>query len=471
MRSIEASCKLERAAIKHKNSEITTKNEAKKPKISFAEKILTKGAKKDPVKLKCAKKRQICSDSESSNSIEGSPPSTANRNSISESDFQQSPIYSRYNHSDSDFQPSPNEIINKIPFTETAVHSEFNAKPNDNSYLNEEENWKGKNRKEKTTKKQENLDSQRKNTKKRGRYLTPCIDIQLIHNRPLRRKKTALLRNGICLGPVWIGRRLVQLKNTCPFDTFVEILSTAYIDNDYYLQKLDILKDSFLTISLIKSYAINGPTTALYTERGNILATVFNETHNTIDCASNTSRLIESLLQDIPSSKNETQCLNCGIQIKLTTTIEVDAEKVIKFGFNSGFDRFITDFFLEKKVTCNHCKFQCSSQNVPGIHLIFDIEYALYRSFHQEFHQNAPETIYIRDIKNKITISNKNYILNGIIVYMPPALAGRIGHFVAYCRRVTGSWEIHNDMCKELTKVHNDNTKVKACNIIYTQIS
>lgn len=54
--------------------------------------------------------------------------------------------------------------------------------------------------------------------KPKGKYLRQCPEIELVHNRPHRRKKISILRNGVCQGPVSIDRRLEQVKNTCPFD-------------------------------------------------------------------------------------------------------------------------------------------------------------------------------------------------------------------------------------------------------------
>lgn len=169
----------------------------------------------------------------------------------------------------------------------------------------------------------------------------------------------------MCLAPVWLEKKLVQLKNTCPFDTIVEILSTAYIDNKQYLNHLNSLNEKNLTISFIKSYSINGPSTALYKERGNILATVFEQTNNTLNCASNNTFLIEKLFKYVPSSRTEIECSNCGNQNKFNTTIEINADQILDYGLKLGFANFIDDYFSQKILKCKTCQIQCINQNFP----------------------------------------------------------------------------------------------------------
>jgi len=95
--------------------------------------------------------------------------------------------------------------------------------------LNEEENWRGMNSEKRKKKKKKTLPHGI--IKKRGKYLTACPDVTLIHNRPLRKKKDVCIRNGSLLPPIKIGATKKQVLSTCPFDATIELLATAYADS------------------------------------------------------------------------------------------------------------------------------------------------------------------------------------------------------------------------------------------------
>lgn len=105
------------------------------------------------------------------------------------------------------------------------------------------------------------------NNKIRGKYLAAFPNIRLMHAKRLRKKNNSTLQNGGQLPAIWIEKRMVQLKNTCPFDSIVEICSIAYIDNFNYRTEVDAFGDTNSTLNLIKTYASQGPSNHTYSER------------------------------------------------------------------------------------------------------------------------------------------------------------------------------------------------------------
>lgn len=52
------------------------------------------------------------------------------------------------------------------------------------------------------------------------------------------------------------------------------------------------------------------------------------------------------------------------------------------------------------------------------------------------------------------------FIFSGIVSY-------GTGHYVAMIKRINGSWEIHNDLQKKITKLNRGDTKVNPHLVIY----
>lgn len=134
------------------------------------------------------------------------------------------------------------------------------------------------------------------------------------------------IRNGALLPPVSTGDRLVQFKNTYPFDSALEILSTAYIDNATYKENIDSLDDNCVMIALIKRYVSDGPTAHFYIDSGQFLATRYEIDENNIsNCAANIGTFIERNLSDFPSASMFISCTNCDLIMRRPTIIDVDA--------------------------------------------------------------------------------------------------------------------------------------------------
>nr|P16320.2 RecName: Full=120.7 kDa protein in NOF-FB transposable element [Drosophila melanogaster] len=351
-------------------------------------------------------------------------------------------------------------------------------------YLLQEENWKVKN---KTIKPTEGNDAEDNDTddenkemdlseqpkeKPRGKYLKKCPNVELLYNRPHRRKQDEILHNGGSMGPVWIGKQLLQFKNTCPFDSLVEILSTAYIDNFYYKSLLDDFYTDNLTIELVKKYAVEGVSSSLYCDRGLVLKSFFDEKHQIIKCDANIGSFIEKALNGVPSaSSHRTHIKNnhdCRNQKYIHHRLEViDVEKVGHLDVQEVVIPFIDEFFARTDGECKICGGQQILERQPGPHVILDIEFAM-DAFHQIHHNGLPGTTTLLQVPEEILIQEKKYILSGAIEYVP-AMGGEIGHYIAYCRRVIGSWEVHNDMCRQWKKFSALNTKMTLHILIYTR--
>lgn len=431
IRSIEATCKFERAATKRKNARPLQNKKAKKLKATSNEDVNDSSEEE-----KCS---EIDSDLVKNNNNKEHKELIKNDHLFQEEDWK------------------GRNMAMKVVMEERNMSSPIQSNIKSKIFANEQ------------NKENEYL---AKNKKQRGKYLTACTDIELIHNRPLRRKKNVILRNGICLGPVFIGKRLIQLKNTCPFDSIIEILATAYVDNACYKEKVDLLKESSLTTNLMRNYATNGATADIYKERAVILASIFNEEKNILNCAANNTWLIEKLLADMPSASQVTNCINCKPKSSTRTSVEIGHMNMQNGGTNRWLLDSIEKYFSQIQGICKGCKHDNTIQKNSGIHLILDIEFALDPRIHRILNSNSLQKLVLSEIPTTITVDKKTYILNEVIEFLPPRTPDGIGHYTAYCRRIVNSWEIHDDMCKELRKLTQyEKREINATTIVYTQIA
>jgi len=142
------------------------------------------------------------------------------------------------------------------------------------TYLNEIENWKGKNN----------------NPKRRGKYLINCPDVESVHLKPKFTTSLPLLKNGSTLGPVMLNKKPIMFINTCPFDAIAQVLLVGYCDwahFHFYLEQTQ--NDLFRFIKLLST---SGPSRKIYEERGLILNKCIAPVCGTINCSYNITDLV-----------------------------------------------------------------------------------------------------------------------------------------------------------------------------------
>lgn len=57
--------------------------------------------------------------------------------------------------------------------------------------------------------------------------------------------------------------------------------------------------------------------------------------------------------------------------------------------------------------------------------------------------------------------------ISAMIVYVGEENVNITGHYIAYCKRVKGCWEIHNDLAKEITRVNQIPQCINIQKILY----
>lgn len=291
----------------------------------------------------------------------------------------------------------------------------------------------------------------------RGKYLKPCPNIKLIHNRPLRRRQDAVIQNGSILPPVLVDGERLQLMYTCPFDSAVEVLATAYMDSKVYHTALDEINPKPDFFRIVIEYAVNGVSNFLYTERASFLLTIKEKTENLLRCDGNIGGMLEKFLLEVPSVLEETRCsASCGqIVTRKSPVLHVSSTLFHKKGIRAALEESVNASLRRKTSKCSKCKLhsRCTTKK-PGIHVFIDVEHVYNKKLAAALgYPQVPDVILLQDIPGSLTIDDIHYTLIGVIRYMKPAAESTIGHYIAYCRRITGRWEEHNSLKSKVTMI------------------
>lgn len=304
------------------------------------------------------------------------------------------------------------------------------------AFLNETEDWRG------LTKKTEPIQGR---PKKRGKYLTACPDIEIIHQRPKFSLALPLLVNGNSLGPVKIGKDVIAVRNTCAFDSTVQSMLAAFHDFEKYHDH--ITKSKIALHDFVEALSKSGVCSKIYNKRCEILKHTSEIKNGVLDCESNIATLIEShILPNTPSLEIEVCCRDC--QRTKTSSIPVldlnpgpifkDAMKGLQEAVSQS-----AEYYASK--TRSECCF-CKGTNVAktfagGSHIFLNLEAAeieLIAARHGL--ANCRKQFTLSEIPDNLNYCNRQYRIVSVVIFVS-------GHYYACIKRASGTWEEHNDLC------------------------
>lgn len=308
-----------------------------------------------------------------------------------------------------------------------------------NAHLNEKEIWKGKSR----------------DKKKRGKFLRPCPDIQHRHGRPKSITSVVpLLKNGLLLGPVKMTNKNVIVRNTCPFDSISQSMVVAYRDWASYQIYITSTRNRFF--AFVELFDKSGCTVKVYKERAEIMNQMTKIVGGVLDCMMNVSNLVKHLFKDEPSYTIDYHCESCNKDDQVQAiVVEVD----VKPFYNDGV-RCLQKVLLDQVQQNKNCAV-CRSGDVTstlrmGNHIIIDVECLQWTQLARNLgHPDWPGTLTIGQMPEKIEIANSTYTIQSVVEYVGELQSAEpcekrskalMGHYVAHVRRITGRWEVHNDI-------------------------
>ncbi|CAH2084305.1 unnamed protein product [Euphydryas editha] len=304
----------------------------------------------------------------------------------------------------------------------------------------------------------ENMMKEKSMNKKVGHYFKCCPEAALLNNlvnekkpKVIKKRQDFLLRNGNKTGPVkFKGTRWTAL-NTCAFDTLAQILFTAAIDNNSYNE---FITNSDLPIFKFVKYFIKfGATQGVYENRMSILNPIYAkkniEKDNTkieiapkINCTDNITKLWNILFKDKPSAIESTVCSNslCRVYTRALPSITANHKIITRQGF-TALERALEFYHQIYNVHCRFCyKPIATCFTVPQQSLFIELDI--------RDNQSKVKMCRLSELPIHLNLKLKNddgseahlrYRLSGVVAYVT-------GHYLAYCRRVGGNWEMYNDL-------------------------
>ena len=187
-----------------------------------------------------------------------------------------------------------------------------------------------------------------------------------------KKQKICLLQNGnLCQKPMKIDGETFFVRNTCGFDSIVQILMTAAIDHQQYAS---ILRESEnRTLKLALMILKNGANSKAFYERAAILKNwclveanveandrVLSYNINAWNSIRNT---VENLFESAPSVRKRETCSHCTGKEYSCTLIAPNHQIIGREGFGS----------LEKALDFRECirKIKCQKKNCVGLYTLY----------------------------------------------------------------------------------------------------
>lgn len=114
----------------------------------------------------------------------------------------------------------------------------------------------------------------------------------------------------------------------------------------------------------------------------------------------------------------------------------------------SSVNEKMSDAFYKNCIRCG-CN-DVVSKVSGGNHLFIDIECLQWLKLATNMgYENWSGVFTISQIPSRLVIDELNYRLVSVIEYIGISDPKYVGHYVAYIRRITGRWEVHNDLCAD----------------------
>lgn len=321
--------------------------------------------------------------------------------------------------------------------------------------LNDLENWRG----------------QGKPKRNPAKYLNKHPEIVLeVKMKSLKDPKEILLRNGSITGfPLITEKTKVQIRNTCSFDSVIQLLAVLAIENEKFRVWLESAKDKSKALDVAWKLAHQGATVDTYSTRVEALVNHANLTKASeqssdrekkkkassikqvlqYDIWGNCIILFEKLDMKIFSLQRTWTCKKRHATKENCTFVSVLEDVLLSQGFGELEASVNIHKALEKKGCskkgCKHAM-TVKSVNLNDV-IIIDV------SVSEQMKNEIPESLHLE---------SQDFNLFGVVAYQP-------GHYVSYAKRIGGYWEYFNDVHKRHSRV-KDNLKLVPVILIYVSI-
>ncbi|XP_049310745.1 uncharacterized protein LOC109580079 [Bactrocera dorsalis] len=300
-----------------------------------------------------------------------------------------------------------------------------------------------------------------------GVYSQPQPDIGRRNNLAGHSHKSWLLRNGnFVKKPTLINTNHHFAINTCGFDSIIQILSTAAMDDENYNQEM--INSENPTLKFVSDFVKNGPSQRIENDRVKLLTELFPSKEcigvikalksYIVDLKDYLSSIVKKCFQSKPSALRHYTCLNCG---EYTVPVPLLYINHKNFREPNGFEALkdLQAFNEHKRYSCinSSCEMQCSVNTVYSNQVFVEL------NVRPDLSYKSGKRCRLKEFPTTLELNATIYRLAGVIHYESE-------HFTAYCFRGMVRWELHDDQQSKIKFCHST-TRVTPEAAVYVQLN
>lgn len=290
------------------------------------------------------------------------------------------------------------------------------------------ENWKG-------------LGNPKKKKTRSSFYAAPCPEILVLEDH--RRMELPLIKNGNIVNKTTTTKVSdgvsILLGNTCPFDTILQCILSAYCDSIGFQQKINENKEDVKIFNLLSTVATKGAGSQFRKERAVFLNEIYKQQKLAInskilrvDCQDNVISALQKTGQGLNSLTEIHKCMKCSYEKRISRIYKtIQITDYSNENFESTFLRS-----LQGQFKCQMCSNKVIVETIFSTHLFIDTSEA--------------ENINIEKLPVTLKCGGQQLILRGLVAYQKSLTRQSLGHYISICRRNDGALELYDDMAKKV---------------------
>lgn len=261
-----------------------------------------------------------------------------------------------------------------------------------------------------------------------------------------------ILKNGNMCDSIKLKNKYICIRNTCAFDSFVQILAHAIAEEKMYKSYVQDLQQPILKMVqnilrgkiIAKDYIIR----AEILQEINLCKTSSTRNIQFLDANCNIDHIIQILFPDVPSVTRYTKCSNCSsMQLRNLPTLCINVGILLKKGFNYIQEAINdTENLNSSQASCKKCNCLLERTHEYGPHIFIDTSIISDPNYNTE----CKENLSLDSLTKSIKLAEKYYTLCGIIDYKGNERKSftTIGHYTAVA--YTGlSWYEYDGLKKK----------------------
>ncbi|KAJ1518804.1 hypothetical protein ONE63_011579 [Megalurothrips usitatus] len=273
----------------------------------------------------------------------------------------------------------------------------------------------------------------------------------------LMEPRNLILRNGNLTRFQTIGNSQIQVRNTCAFDSFVQIIAVGIIENPRFRAMVEATMGAKSTLRvawILAHEGANGTAMQMRTEVASKFADLKTGVSVprrrreslavlTYDMEDSISAVVSKLDLPFLSEEFTLRCSNGHEDIRRKLCLDVNSKYIMKHGIGCLQDALIFHSAQEDI----DCRYKNCAEKAEFVSIKYSDCILIDTGFANKNDKRNDLQPALKDFPTKLEIAETTYDLVGIVAYTNR-------HFTAYAKRLRGVWEQFNDIARHpyLTK-------------------